>query len=260
MKNDEFILKEIIRIKEDTQERLTDKIVNEISFEIFINGKKFISLSSLPSNLIQLAIGFLFTEGLILKKSEIKKVTFKESTYQINFEAEVSEDRIKAFYKTGEKTSGCGSTLSAKMNDELPFHFTKVVIDCHSLTELLKKFQKKSDLFLQTGGVHSAAIVKDYRFVYFAEDIGRHNAVDKVIGMAVEDSYDFAGGFLLSSGRISSEIVKKAIRMKIPMIISQSATTSEAVNLAWKYKIILIGFARAKRFNIYTGFDSIEII
>jgi len=119
----------------------------------------------------------------------------------------------------------------------------------------MHQFQIDSKLFKQTGGVHSAGIIQGNKLIFSADDIGRHNAVDKVVGMAVRNNVNLQDSYLICSGRISSEIVKKCIRLEIPLIVSQSAATSEAIRLGWKYKTFIIGFTRGKRFNLYTGFE-----
>jgi FdhD protein len=123
----------------------------------------------------------------------------------------------------------------------------------------MKEFSQSSALFRETGGVHLAALVKNGKIRYFAEDIGRHNAVDKAAGKAIladDEPRDF---LLYCSGRISSEIVRKAVRLGIKLIISRSAPTSEAIRLGWDYKVYLIGFARSEKMNIYTGFTEIQL-
>ena len=179
-------------------------------------------------------------------------ITFKEK--YINFQLQIPEERIENFLGTGEKTSGCGSSLSAILEGERK-EFPKIHFNPANILNLMKIFQKKSVLFSQTGGVHSATIVQNEQIIFFADDIGRHNAVDKVIGMSILENIDLQNTILFSSGRISSEIVKKTVRLRIPLIVSQSAPTSEAIRLAWNHKMYLIGFTRSNRFNIYTGFD-----
>ncbi len=255
-----IILTEILKVNKGKFEKLTDKVIQEVSFEIRINGKRLTSISALPENLIELGIGFLYSEGLLFSANEIVDYTFFENKNLINFNLNIPKNRIESFYKTGEKTSGCGSSLSAALTHFEKEDFAQIALKHQEVSDLIRIFQKNSKLFYETGGVHSCALVKDYKIKFYAEDIGRHNAVDKVIGMAKLKNYPLGECFLVSSGRISSEIVKKSVRVNIPLIISQSATTSEAINLAWKYKIYLIGFARADRFNIYTGFNKLNFI
>ncbi|MCK5427578.1 MAG: formate dehydrogenase accessory sulfurtransferase FdhD, partial [Thermodesulfovibrionia bacterium] len=114
-------------------------------------------------------------------------------------------------------------------------------------------FQKKSELFRSTGGVHSAALCDAHEMLVFAEDIGRHNAVDKVIGYAFLENIPMQNKILLLSGRLSSEIINKAVRAKVPLLISRAAPTDIAVETAKKYNLTLIGFLRGQKLNVYSN-------
>ena len=257
---DEIKLVEILKISDEQKFYLTDSVINEISFEIFINGKRLLAISSLPSNLLELAIGFVFSEGLVTSYSEIESYEMNKKLNAINLSLKIPNNRLQNFNKTKEKTSGCGASLSSSLINNKKTDFKEMLIDIKKTRSLFYEFQKKSALFFKTGGVHSAALSNSSEIKYFAEDIGRHNAVDKVIGMAISDKCNPDDLIMLCSGRISSEIVKKAVRLNIPAIISQSATTSEAISLAWKYKLYVIAFARGKRMNIYTGYNRLKLV
>jgi FdhD protein len=125
-------------------------------------------------------------------------------------------------------------------------------VSSEEIQALLKKFRSISELFMQTGGVHSAALADQERIHLFAEDIGRHNAVDKIIGKAFLAGIPVADKILLSSGRISGEIMTKVIRNRIPIMISRTAPTCMSITYAEDHGITLIGFARGNRMNIYT--------
>ncbi|MCF7919317.1 MAG: formate dehydrogenase accessory sulfurtransferase FdhD [Candidatus Cloacimonetes bacterium] len=248
------LLKEIKRYKNGIFEMLTDVVIREISFTIYINGQRLTAMACLPENLTALALGFLLSEGLVLHMKEIISSTFSQEDYSINFELQIPSARLSNFFQTGEKTSGCGSSLTSALTGSREA-FPPFKIDLDSVLQLMQQFQHNSVLFQQTGGVHSAGLVHNEEIVFFADDIGRHNAVDKVAGMALQKEKNLNEHYLLCSGRISSEIVKKCVRLGIPLIVSQSAATSEAIHLGWKYKVYIIGFTRGKRFNIYTGFE-----
>lgn len=250
-------LTEIKRCKDGKFELLSDLVVREVSLTINVNGQRLVAIACLPEKLPELALGFLLSEGLILQKSEIINSQFSYADKQIDFELKIPAERIESFRQTGEKTSGCGSSLSAAISGGAA-EFSAISLQAESILTLMHQFQMDSVLFKQTGGVHSAGLIKDEKIRFFAEDIGRHNAVDKVAGMALLDSEDLSKFQLICSGRISSEIVKKCVRLSIPLIISQSAPTSEAIRLGWNYKIYIIGFARGKRFSIYSGFETLQ--
>ena len=131
----------------------------------------------------------------------------------------------------------------------------------------MKEFQTCSQTFLKTGGVHSAAMVEEERITVFREDIGRHNAIDKVIGNTIINNpkvspiesgqAGFNNKIILTSGRISSEILLKIQKCGIPVIITRSAPTDKAIHICREKNITLVGFVRGNRMNIYSGEDRI---
>ncbi len=118
-------------------------------------------------------------------------------------------------------------------------------------------FQKRSEGYLSTGGTHSAALAEGRSILVFKEDIGRHNAIDKVIGSRLADKEDFGNKIMITSGRISSEVLLKIQKCSIPLIVSRSAPTNQAVKLAKDMDITLVGFARGSRMNVYNGQERI---
>ena len=249
---DPRFLQEIKQFRDGKAEFASDVVVVERNLTIYINGNRLVSIACLPDLHKELALGFLISEGIIKTPEQVIKIDLQDS--YINFDADISEETLGNFLSTGEKSSGCGSALSGYL--ELLAGKDTSNFSQQTILALMHEFQKQSALFLSTGGVHGAALADD-KIVYRADDIGRHNAVDKVIGMAHLDNRNPSEFFLLTSGRISSEIVRKTVRAGIPLIVSHSAPTSEAIGLAWDYKTILIGFARGSRCNVYTFFDRI---
>ncbi len=252
------ILTEIIRVKDGLKEWRSDLVIREISLTVSINMKRLVSISCLDEQIDNLALGYIFSEGLIQSTNQILAFEYFPENNWFDFTLDIEQSVIDSFLNSGEKTSGCGSVLSnnsnLKNNDWL-----NLEIDSKKISELSKEFQQKSKLFLETGGVHAAALIKSNEILFFAEDLGRHNAVDKIIGKAILEEVDFSKTILFTSGRISSEITRKIIRAGIPMIISHSAPTSETIRLGWKYHTFIIGFTRGNRFNLYTGFDNLII-
>jgi FdhD protein len=123
----------------------------------------------------------------------------------------------------------------------------------------MAEFRRRSELHRQTGGVHAAALADRNGLLVFREDIGRHNAVDKVIGAYLLAGNCFEDKLLLSSGRLSSEILHKAAACSVPILVSRSAPTDRCVALARERSITLIGFARGRRMNIYSRGERIAV-
>ncbi len=144
--------------------------------------------------------------------------------------------------------------------------YTYIKVEKYTITKIrgnsaktVEDFQKRSHLYSQTGGSHSAAIADEKKILVFREDIGRHNAIDKVIGRSLEEDIFLEDKILLTSGRISSEVLLKAQKCHIPIIISRGAPTNQAVKLAQEMDITVSGFVRGKSMNIYTKPERIEI-
>ncbi|MDY6916323.1 MAG: formate dehydrogenase accessory sulfurtransferase FdhD [Candidatus Cloacimonadota bacterium] len=249
-------LRKLLEIKKYSDKNVkskTDIVIRETSLKLILNNQELLKLACLPENYIELALGFLFTEGLVKHKSEIEKIVQDINNKIVVVKANIPDKRIESFLQTSEKASGCGNSFSSF---QLKQKFqTSLKIEVKRILILMHDFHNKAKLFLQTGGVHSAALCSWEKILFFADDIGRHNAIDKVVGMSIQENLDFKNKLIITTGRISAEIIRKAIRIQIGTIISHSAPTSKAVDLAWNSGINLIGFARNKRFNLYTNFN-----
>ncbi|MFC1566754.1 formate dehydrogenase accessory sulfurtransferase FdhD [bacterium] len=230
-----------------------DNVVVEKSIDIFINDNFYITVICLPKNLSEFVVGFLYFEDFIKSYDEIIDISIDEEKniikIKLNKKVEIHRDKKKVL------TTGCGKSYT-EIDINNPVNCKRIntsfKLNADKVIELMKEFNTKSELFLETGGVHACAIVNENGFVTFMEDIGRHNAFDKVIGYCLINNISFAKMVLLTSGRISGEIIAKTIKSKLPIIISRSAPTSHGLKLAEKFFATLIGFARGNRFNIYT--------
>jgi FdhD protein len=121
----------------------------------------------------------------------------------------------------------------------------------------LKKLQEDSSYFKLTGGTHISALADSENILFRMEDIGRHNTLDKIIGKALKEKVNLDNKIILTSGRISSEMIIKVLRQGIPFLVSRSAPTDQAINTAVERGLTLIGFCRGRRMNIYSGADRI---
>lgn len=239
----------ITKVRDNTGDDIHDLIAVEKKVSISVNGKSLISLFCTPSMVREFVTGIIHNEGLITGEWCAERMSIEygdEIRVDIPSSGDISE---------GERiiTSGCGGGISTVQD----LHGTKVSDDftfgLEPVRTVFREFQKRSEIYKLTGGVHSAALTDGKRLLAFAEDIGRHNAVDKVIGYCILENISFEGRIILASGRLSSEIVSKCVRCSIPVIISRAAPTSLAVEIAESAGITLIGFMRGERMNIYTG-------
>ena len=170
----------------------------------------------------------------------------------MNAEVKV-EDRIKlSRLHTRIVTSACGSGLPYLYERKPTEIKSKLTVKAEVLFNSVNQLNFKAKLFRQTGGVHAAAICKaNGSLVALAEDVGRHNAVDKVIGMAALKETDFGNCFLALSGRLSGDVVFKASKVGLPIVGSLAAALSSGLEIAEQANLTLAGFVRGKRMNIY---------
>ena len=237
-------------------------VVIEAKMALRINGDEVVSFMCLPERLKELAAGFMFAEGFIQDSGDISDIAVDTDAATIDVKAEIAEGSLKRFLQGRTLLSGCGGGISAA-DIERPSDCKRIDtgmrIDAESLGGLISGFQKHSSLYTVAGGVHTAAIAAEGDIDISDDDIGRHNAVDKVIGRALLSGYDCSDKVLIVTGRVSSEIAIKTIVRKIPVLVSLSSPTSLALRLAEEYFLTVIGRARARRFKIYTHPERISM-
>ena len=245
----------ILRISGSLAEDIEDFVAVETKVRISVNGRHALSLYCSPQMIREFVVGVVINEGLISGGWCAERISIE---YGDDINVDIPATGTIA---EGEKivTSGCagGISLNRKLPDGKISDLS--VFDLHDIKELYRQFQKRSEGYKATGGVHSAALADSQTILVFTEDIGRHNAVDKVIGYALLEDIPFPGKIMLASGRLSSEIVSKCARCGIPVIISRAAPTSLSVEIAESSGLTLIGFARGDRMNIYTGRQRIRL-
>ena len=237
----------IDKIKDSSREETADLIAVEKRISIAVNGKNLLNLYCTPLMIRELVVGIINNEGLISGSWCLERMSIE---YGEEIRVDISsEGRIVEGAKT--ITSGCagGISVAGKMPEKI---LDDAVFAPDEIRKLFREFQKRSEVYKITGGVHSAALADKENILAFAEDIGRHNAVDKVTGYCILENISFQGRMLLASGRISSDIVLKSARNRIPVIVSRAAPTSLAVEIAETTGITLVGFMRGERMNVYS--------
>ncbi|KPJ49527.1 MAG: hypothetical protein AMJ41_02810 [candidate division Zixibacteria bacterium DG_27] len=247
----------VVRIKGGNRSGEKDAVVNEGQLTILLNGHKVVTLACTPREEKYLALGFLFSEGIIKGREELRRVSSYPEREEVRVftkrEVRLSSD----FLRTAVLTSGCGKGKSFKSLEKmnpledilLNFEFS---LTPSEILSLMREFDGKSTLFKRTAGVHGAALADRERILLFAEDIGRHNAVDKVLGKALMKRIILKDKLILSSGRISSDLLVKVWRAGVSLVCSRSAPTGKALDLAKNLGVTVVGFARGSRMNVYT--------
>lgn len=245
----------ILKVSGSNVEGVVDSVASELPVTLIINSEPLVTLLCTPSELEELAVGFLLTEGILRDKKAIKKLEIDEKELSVRIElSDLPSDFTKMFEKR-TISSGCGKGItftSYRREADRRIEAKGHLLSLEDIRKLLSTFRNISKLYLETGGVHSAALSDGKEILFFSEDIGRHNAVDKLIGKAFLQSISIENKVLITSGRVTSEIVTKAGRNRFPILISRAAPSCMAINYAEDMGITLIGFARGDRMNIYT--------
>ena len=256
---------EVTKIKDGKKFTVQDTVIREVKLEIIINDKKIGSLMAVPVDLKELAVGYLMSENIIENTNDIKNiklVDYDTKTFQVYIEAQVLEQNIKRLDLEGVIVSGCGravSTQISKINIDAAIMKDDFSIDANLLSEEMEKFYTQCPLYEQTGCVHTAKVYFDENTYFIGEDIAQHNTIDKAVGKARLANIDLSKCFLMVSGRLSSEMVAKAVMHQIPILASRTASTCRGVNIADKFGLTLIGFVRGNRMNIYRNQRRINV-
>lgn len=262
MDNTKYLKTVVIdKLIENKATEIEDVTIDEARLNLYLNGEKAISMMTIPKDQDAHAIGFLMSENVISSIDDIKSLEVSDDGLRVDVLANINEESLQNLYKEKTLTSGCGGGVTGTQSSELviPFNQTAFKITPQTISEEVKIFYKESELYNLTGCVHKAMIYLLDGTTVTAEDIGRHNAIDKAIGKCKLQRLDTTKSVLFVSGRLSSEMVTKAVMHRIPIIVSRTAPTFLGVQTAHKHGITLIGFARGRKMNLYTHSGRIDI-
>jgi len=245
-------------------EKMLDYVAEETPLHLFVNTTFWATILCSPTDLKQLAVGHFLSEGIIKSVDEIEEVVVKESENSCHVKLKPGihvEDRVKLSRLHARViSSACGSGSPYQFIGKIPKVESNLKVNAQIVSESVNQLNFKADGFRKTGGLHVAAIYRaDGSIVALAEDVGRHNAVDKVIGMSALDRVDFTRCFLVLSGRMSGDVAFKAAKVGLPIVASLAAALSSGITIAKDAKLTLAGFVRGKRLNIYTEPERITL-
>jgi FdhD protein len=230
-------------------------VVREEPLTVFLNHAELATMICSPGAYQELTVGFLVSEGLLQKPEDLVEIRLQEELGVVWVETAEPVPQTANFLRR-HIASCCGKGRAGLyfINDarQLQPVESEQRFKAEDLLYLIRLLDQGSDTFKLTGGVHSAALGDEHGLVRMYEDIGRHNAVDKVLGHAFLNRVDTGRTCLLLSGRVASEILIKGARAGVPLILSRSAPTELTLKLAEELEITVVGFARGEKLNIYT--------
>jgi len=256
MTDDKHEIRDVIQIKGSDAQAEERAIVREVPLTVFLNGKELITLLTTGDANRELAVGFLLSEGFLSSKEDLKSIRVDDEAGTVEIELAGDLDLTEKLWGKRAVTSGCGKGATFyHVLDSI--QAKKVSSDLTVMPEqvyaLMKELNRLSDLYRETGGVHNSALADTQNIMVFRDDIGRHNAVDKIRGACFLENIPLQDKLLITTGRMSSEIVVKVAKMGVPILVSRSAPTSLALELADRIGLTLLGYVRGRKMTVYTG-------
>lgn len=246
----------LVKVESDKRTEMEDVVIAEYPLTIFLNGDEFITLLCSPNSLQYLVYGFLKSEGIIMKREDVESVIIDEDKGFAHVSLHRRNPLSEELFGRRTMTTGCAKGVTFyNVTDTIQLRSLEnsFTVSLNSIWDMLKRLNSESELFKLTGGVHSCSLCSCNDILIMMEDVGRHNALDKILGEALVEGVDLSDKMILTSGRISSEMLIKTAKAGIQVIASRSAPTALAVKQARELNMTLIGFARGARANIYTG-------
>jgi FdhD protein len=223
-------------------------IIVESEVSLTVNGEVWMAFMCTPTELEALAVGFLYNEGLIDSVNEIANVHVCEHGDNVDIWTTHAVEKPK----TWRRTSGCtGGVTAVEEESTPPINLNGFSIAPREINLLIGELFESQDLYRKVGGVHTSALSDGKNIHVTAEDIGRHNSIDKLAGIYLLNQIDVPNKIILTTGRISSEMLQKAARLGAAIVISRTSPSSLSIELAEKLGVTLIGYARRDRFSVY---------
>lgn len=243
-----------------TGQHVTTRVVEERALTLFLNSQEVVTMMTIGDHPELLAIGYLVNQNMLTKTDEVTGVDYDEDLEVVVVRTEV-ETNFEEKMKKKVRTSGCAQgTVFADIMDS----FEKVELLGNAslktswLYTLTKKINTAPSLYLEAGAIHGCVLCEEDRPLVYMEDVGRHNAVDKIAGWMFQNKVEASNKVFYTTGRLTSEMVIKTVMMGIPILVSRSGFTAAGVELAKQAGLTLIGRARGKRFIALSGHDRIE--
>lgn len=237
-------------VKGGRLEEVKGEVVREQPLTVHVNGERFLTLLCSPFQLEALVVGYLWMEKIVESLAEISRLDISD----VDGRADVTLSHPVTLPTERILTSGCGGGITFRIDPRLfPRLHSSLRVRPRELAARLKELFGGAVHYQASRGIHGAALADGGRLLVVAEDVGRHNAVDKVKGEAMRRGISTVDRILLSTGRVSSEMLLKAARMGVPVIASRTSPTEMAVGLAEQLGITVIGYLRPDGLNLYAG-------
>jgi FdhD protein len=250
-----------IRFRGDRREETSVSLIREAPLTIFLNGRELVTLLCAGHHLEELTLGFLKSEGLLDAMHEVVALQVDQGAGVARVSLKQESALREALFQKRTLGAGCGrASLYYQPLDALQLRPTesRLRVRAQQVRERMRDMTQSAPLYRETRGTHNAALAEAARLLVSREDIGRHNATDMIVGHALREGIAMEDKILLTTGRASSEIVLKAARVGIPILVSRSAPTHLGVEIAHEVGMTLLGAVRGGRMTLYSHPHRIE--
>lgn len=254
-----FIASRSLRYSRYTTDGITTlekEVVREVPVTVYVNGTELVTFLCTPHNLRYLVLGFLYLEGIIggLDEVALLRVCDEEEMIEVRltYDVELPTRRVL--------TSGCGGgTTFVDLAAQTSKVDSTLQVTPSQILGLMHQLYDEAELYRTTGGVHTSALSDGQQLLVVASDVGRHNTLDKIQGQCLLEGIDTRDHILLTTGRLSVEMLNKAAKMQVPVLVSRTSPTDLAVEMAKAWGITLIGYARGEQIHVYSGEERVKL-
>ena len=235
-------------------------LISENPVTLYLNGREVVTLLCAGHHLDELAAGFFYAEGFLRNSADLEAIRVDASSGRVEVRTRSEPALASQLWSKRTVTSGCGKgsafyhALDALLSKPCA---SALRVTPLQVVERMEELNRLSETYRLTHGVHNTALATPDELLLFRDDIGRHNAADMVVGHVFLEGIPLDDKLLITTGRLTSEILIKAARVGVPILASRNAATGLAVELAKRLNITLIGYARAGKFTLYAGEDRI---
>lgn len=229
----------------------------ESPVSLTVNGKVWLTFMCTPADLEAMSVGFLYNEGIIESMDEVADVRLCEHGDNVDIWLNRSVEQPQSWRRTSGCTGGV-TAVDALARVDVSFDSDQPRIPAEAVGHIVEMLIEGQVLYRETGGVHTSALTDGEKIVFIADDIGRHNTLDKIAGLCLMNNVWPQTRILITTGRISSEMLQKAARIQAPVLISRTSPSSLSIEMAERYGITLIGYARRDRFNVYSNSQRVQ--
>ena len=224
----------------------------ETPVSLTVNGVVWLTFMCTPINLEAMSLGFLYNEGIVESIEEVEDVRVCEHGDNVDVWLNRTVEQPQSWRRTSGCTGGV-TAVDALARVDVSFAGSQPRLPSDAIGHLVEMLIQSQELYRETGGVHTSVLSDGEKIIFAAEDIGRHNTLDKIAGLCLMNNIWPETRILITTGRISSEMLQKAARLKAPILISRTSPSSLSIEMAERYGITLIGYARRDRFNVYSN-------